>query len=107
MFKVGQKVVCVNTDMLPNRPDWAKWHDLDGLTKDQVYTVREIMPGYQNCWNDGPLDCIRVEEIRRSSRKSGHEVPFACFRFRPLEEQKTDISIFTAMLTPKKKTARA
>jgi hypothetical protein len=79
-FHVGQKVVCVD-DSLPANP----WHRQHPLVKAQVYVVRELHL-YPDC------NCV---DIDGSGRMWQH------WRFRPLIEKKTDISIFTEMLTPK------
>jgi hypothetical protein len=47
------------------------------------------------------LDEIKNPVLRYTDGDVG-EIPFAAFRFRPVVERKTDISIFTAMLKPSK-----
>ena len=75
-FRVGQKVVCV--------------HPVDDLVKDAVYEVLAIGLSWRNTQmldvNDSQFGCLA----------------FYAWRFRPLVERKTDISIFTAMLNPSK-----
>jgi hypothetical protein len=78
-FHVGQKVVCVD-DSLPANP----WHRAYPLIKDAIYVVRGLCP---NC----DCGCIRIDPSQRL---------WDSWRFRPLEERKTDISIFTALLGP-------
>ncbi len=81
MFYVGQKVVCV---------DASGWTEF--ITKDATYTITSIKGAFLriNCkpadksgWGD--------EESRRGYNN---------WRFRPIVERRTDISIFIAMLTP-------
>lgn len=76
MFYVGQKVVCVD-DSLPANP----WHRRHPLVLKQIYIVESL---------EGPY-CIAIDNSRRAWQN---------WRFRPLIEHKTDISIFTKLLTP-------
>jgi hypothetical protein len=76
MFRVGQKVVCVN----------AKECGL--LIKGQIYTVLSL----------NPRGCEGAIEVDCAPSSSGCRGYFA-WRFRPLVERKTDISVFTKMLT--------
>ena len=72
-FRVGQKVVCVTNKRAPE------------LTRNCVYTVAAI------CGERPGLVLAEVDP----------RFPYCCFdhkRFRPVRT--TDISIFTAMLTP-------
>lgn len=96
-FRVGQKVVCVNGvfdrtwDVVPNRP-----------VAKQVYTVRALAVCTFGIHVDTP--CILLHEVRNSidlwEIGGAFESPFWIGRFRPVVERKTDISIFTKMLTP-------
>ncbi len=98
MFHVGMKVVCVN-DSLGNLPDTYKgvtiMHTLDGLKKGSIYTVREV--GLKS-WIDA-APAIKLIEIIRGIGPLG-ESPYWAHRFKPLEERKTDISIFKKLLNP-------
>jgi hypothetical protein len=93
-FRVGQKVVCV-------RDDCAREDGVIELVKGQIYTIRW-------CGLDGDgrtsWSCVRLDEIFRDASVLGYrnniDCPFAANRFRPIVERKTDISIFTRMLTP-------
>jgi len=78
-FQVGQKIVCVDAS-LPANP----WHRANPLVKDRIYVVRDSLRC--NC------GCVDIDGSGRGWQP---------FRFRPLIERKTDISIFTKMLTPK------
>lgn len=103
-FYVGQKVICVDDQFS------QLWVD-DELTgnrpvKGVIYTIRGIVT-----WNfrDGTGPAIYLEEVVNSPNPRGWfgnlghlEHPFTIERFRPVIERKTDISIFTEMLTPKK-----
>jgi hypothetical protein len=98
-FHIGQKVVCIDAD-----PTFINQHgnlDMDGLTKGCVYTIRAI--GEAPFWGG---TSIWLEEIHRSIEPLWMqlgEMPYDVRRFRPVVEKKTDISIFTAMLTPSPK----
>jgi hypothetical protein len=85
-FRVGQKVVCVDASGLTtNRP----------LSIGAVYTIRELY--------DDPFNGLGVmlEEIINSMCSTG-EYGYRSVRFRPIVERKTDISMFTKMLTDKR-----
>lgn len=82
MFRVGQKVVCVDD----SRP---RGYSLSGLTRGEVYVVARIGT---SPWCGRPALWL-VE-------KPEHDVGFWRQRFRPLVEKATDISIFTALLNP-------
>lgn len=83
-FHVGQKVVCVDDD--------------DGssalIKKGRIYTISAIVGGY-------------LEFCERDTWSANGYKGWYAWRFRPVVEPKTDISIFTAMLTPKKATEPA
>lgn len=81
-FHVGQKVVCVD----------ASEHK--ALHAGTVYTIAAIHH------EDGET-FVGLLEIPRN------HADWYAWRFRPVVEPKTDISIFTAMLTPKKVTEPA
>lgn len=99
-FRVGQKVVCIND--ADGESHWLvpTVGDMDGLTRGCVYTVREIY--FDVVW---AKTLVRLEEIRRPPCLLDGQ-PFECGfypeRFRPVVDRKTDISIFTAMLTDTK-----
>ncbi|WP_105430193.1 hypothetical protein [Neorhizobium sp. T6_25] len=94
-FQVGQKVVCVDDrftcgwDRIVKTP-----------VKGQVYTIRQLFT-FKAC--TGPVvTIILLDEIVNPVRKWDAGVMEAGFvprRFRPVVERKTDISIFTALLT--------
>jgi hypothetical protein len=102
MFRIGQKVVCVDdsqTDYV-GIPE-SKWiKDLNGLTLGAVYTIRRI--GYEEIWARDVL-CLWLDEIIRPvDRGSTYEPGYAATRFRPAVQRKTDISIFKKLLAPKR-----
>jgi len=80
-FRVGQKVVCVDAN--------PRNGHVSNLTEGAVYTVRAFGPS-----KDGSPG-ISLDEIY-------HPFPFYQDRFRPVVERKTDISVFTKMLTGSK-----
>ncbi len=99
-FHVGQKVVCVddewkdvNWKYIPSRP-----------VRGQVYTVRSVHITERT---DGPEVSMLLNEITNPivawPKIGKSEGDFPAYRFRPVIERKTDISIFTAMLTPKQR----
>lgn len=95
-FYVGQKVVYLGTGTIGNNIIASA----RSPKRDQICTIREIDPIYipfHGCPG------IRVEEVvNESVRWSGIliEPCRTSDNFRPVVERKTDISIFTAMLTP-------
>lgn len=99
-FSVGQKVVCVNDEFNPR----AVIRGTSLPKRGQIYTVREIVVHSLG-------ETIRLREIVNAHGVYLHDdtgefleaaFPSFRFRFRPLVERKTDISIFTAMLNPSK-----
>lgn len=84
MFYVGQKVVCVDVSVgaagLPVRT----------ISLGDIYTVT-------GCRKFGSTEAIWVAEAKPEYEEWG----FYAYRFRPVVERKTDISIFTDMLKPK------
>lgn len=95
-FRIGQKVVCVRKAKYPN----SLHGDEITVKVGVVYTIRELYAIPEN----GHLG-LRFLEIRNEPRQylnAFMECGFYANRFRPLVERKTDISIFTRMLTPSK-----
>lgn len=98
-FYVGQKVVCVDDkNRTVFRPGTEEF-----ITCGSVYVIRWL----------GFLDrepVLRLEGVVRPSYAripEWSDYPFAIDRFRPVVERKTDISIFTKMLTPNKESIDA
>lgn len=93
MFKVGQKVVCVDTDIHQEleKPGLVYNRELDGLVKNKIYTIRDI--GFSHFEN---YPVVWLEEIRRPRphRHAGFpEAPYWAGRFRPLQERSTETGI--------------
>ena len=78
MFKIGQKVVCINdTPLLGQvvRGNIPK--------KDVMYTIRDI---YESKLQPGQVALILKEIINEISPTLGHERGFYAWRFRPVDE---------------------
>ena len=93
-FKPGDKVVCVDNSLPWNR----KWDD-DAPEVGKVYTVKKIIVDFE-----GDV-ALRFCEINRSPlafAQHGVNIGYKATRFRPVQTKKTDISIFTDMLTSSK-----
>lgn len=83
MFRVGQKVVCVDASRCYRKIE-------TDLVKGAIYEIEAVetfggdfglvVTGARSWWPSGAYNAVR---------------------FRPIVEHKTDISIFTKMLTPK------
>jgi hypothetical protein len=82
MFRVGQKVVCVNAEGTPE------------LTLNAIYTITAIDPDAK--------DGIGVELAEVEPPGGYIEWIYDIRRFRPIVERKTNISVFTEMLKTKK-----
>lgn len=92
MFRVGQKVVCIK-----NGPWYSSNGDVqEGPAYGDVVTIR----GFDSKKN-GLL--LREWERPQHLYSDGTERGYIYSRFRPVAEHKTDISIFTKMLTPNKR----
>ena len=90
MFRVGQKVVCVNAGVVGSTPgDMAPWEPSEEVFEGRVYTVAG---SFANPDTGEPM--VRLYEVRRcisAIRSWGHDGYYA-IRFRPVTERKTDIS---------------
>lgn len=100
-FYVGQRVVCVDNTLAPGVVIRS------GETIPQlevVYRIREIIEWH----GKARLRLVDIVNPKcRYARGFAEEAMFAARKFRPVVEPKTDISIFTAMLKPKKVTEPA
>lgn len=104
-FHVGQKVVCVDDRERVSQKDcgffgrFRKYRRLHhNLNKGDIYPVTGV--GVRRCDRSGEYYEML---LLGGAWHFGHtEIGFPSFQFRPLLERKTDISIFTAMLTPTK-----
>lgn len=94
MFIVGQKVVCVEGEV---DPDWHGAVPRIGT----VYTVS--WTGVSEGWDVEIIDLVELPSPAEKEFERGYQA--SCFR--PVVERKTDISIFTAMLTPSQVTVDA
>jgi hypothetical protein len=93
LFRVGQKVVCV--DASGRRPWWDDEAPIEG----RVYTIARIFFDI-DC---EVLEFVELKRCQRSRDWHGCDIGYDARRFRPIVERKTDISVFTKMLTPKKR----
>lgn len=95
MFRVGQKVVCVDDSWRTPGPGWGR---TEAIVRGQVYTVHK-------CFIDEDGDAIVwLAEVRRDKRVRffwGEGIGYLSARFRPVVERKTDISVFQKLLQPK------
>ena len=97
MFKIGMKVVCI--DSKPRRPDGrctARWLTNKKPVEGHLYTIRDIGPA----WGFPPdVIGVRLEEIVNGIHEaSGQEYMYRADRFRPVKT--TNIDIFLKMLEP-------
>ena len=95
-FVVGQRVVMV-TEYDAQSYARAASEGVTLPTKGSIYTVRGIEPGAG--WQSN-LTFIWLDELSNPPSCDGIEPNWDTNMFRPVVERKTDISIFTAMLTP-------
>ena len=103
MFYVGQKVVCVDDSLPPNDMNMARELGIELPMRGSIYTVREIVTDFVPGRNHLRLNEIPNPVIEEWEDEKAAEPAFSFWRFRPLIERKTDISIFTAMLDPTKR----
>lgn len=101
-FYVGQKVCHV-----PIYGSWTKFEknlsDLTHPVPNGIYTIREICLDINNFGKE--VVAIRLKEIVNPIREfltGRKEVCWDAAEFQPLEEKKTDISIFKKLLNPSK-----
>jgi hypothetical protein len=94
-FRVGQKVVCIAT--------WDHngkgYGDEVGPVKGSIYTVRCIGVGLSPKFPTSLQ--VRVFEILNPTRQYAegfYEGAFAAWRFRPVDDRKTDIGVFIDIL---------
>jgi hypothetical protein len=105
-FHVGAQVVCLDDRYCPQE---AGGHLMTG----RIYTIRKIDPARRFLADDGVTRHEAVglyfEEVTRlypgMSEGDPNDAPWGAVRFKPV--RKTDISVFTAMLTPTKVTEDA
>jgi hypothetical protein len=98
-FHPGQKVECVA------KPRYSPWEHIsmwiegtgDRAVIGAVYTVSNVYVAH-----DGE-EMIELHELPQPETRSWY-AGYLAHCFRPLTEQKTDISVFVRMLTPKTET---
>ena len=79
MFKVGQKVVCINDTPHPDRPIRP---GVKIPKKNKIYTIRDIY-----VTNNSKILALILEEIKNDPHPSwGKELGFTASRFRPIDE---------------------
>lgn len=92
MFRIGQKVVCVDDSSLSSHPNFAPWDGL--ISTGTVYVVRWVD---RHMWADGTVGCgVKLCGIVR--RYGDGDTPYSASRFRAVVEKKTDISMFEEIL---------
>jgi hypothetical protein len=96
-FHIGQRVVCCVADHDWKTVVWAKGEvphraPLSGTVPvhGQVYTVEKVIPADE--WHDETAGLVLFEILSDECWDAS--------AFRPIEEHRTDISVFTRMLTP-------
>lgn len=89
MFREGQKVQCIDAG-----------DDGTPLILNAIYTIRKITPPFQCRWRGvvGIHSSVWLHEVNPSEDYFG----FCDQRFKPIDERKTDISIFQRMLVTEK-----
>lgn len=88
MFYVGQKVVCID--------DGEQTQLGDRVEVGQIYIIQE----FYIIWIEDNRCAVLLQGLRRNHMLFGDG--WSINRFRPLQEKKTDISIFKALLNPVK-----
>lgn len=99
-FHVGQKVTMIVDFPAGERTRAAQ----DGVSlprHGEVYTILNMEPG-ANPWTRQFTFIRFVELVNGPHLVDGFEPSFDSRLFRPVVERKTDISVFKAMLEPKK-----
>ena len=94
-FRVGQKVVCIHQ---PKSAIAKQWMELGANypSKNSIYTIRDIVS-----FPDGSSGFL-LQELWNDHLGYKPEPAFDACHFRPIVERKTDISVFTKMLTDTK-----
>lgn len=100
-FRVGMKVVCIKAGVSSTHAP---------LCVGSVYHIRAI-----GDYGDPAGPWVKLREVKNvtcravlwDGRTVHEELVYSASRFRPVQERKTDISIFTAMLNPSQATVDA
>lgn len=100
-FHVGQKVVCINDQRLCSisRSGWfSRWRSSvrlnHNLNRGDIYRVTLIIN--MTTTSNKVVTMLHVDGARHFE----YDIGFPSFQFRPVVTRKTDISIFTKLLTP-------
>jgi len=93
-FHVGQRVVCVDDEGF-KRPAFYGCEIFP--VKDNIYTIRQIAPSPEG---EAGFHLFEIVNKPRAYLIGCVEPYFLARRFRPLQERKTDISIFENLLVP-------
>ena len=98
-FRIGQKVVCIDALHPRTLSQWwiELWHPYEHAVEGRVYTI-------SNIYLLGADQMIELVELPSPATDFWYAGFFAD-GFRPVVERKTDISIFTKMLKPKRERA--
>ena len=98
MFHREEKVVCVHAGVIPGFPQTeGDWSPGEELCEGSVYTIMDI---FQDLNSPEIVVCTLYEVARSKQANSFGIWGYFIQRFRPLNERKTDISQFTALLNP-------
>lgn len=97
-FYVGQKVVCVDDSQhIENKPPVTRY-----IRCGNIYVVRAVGECPYKPWRyRGPA--VWLVGVHRDDDPMWPDFPFDVDRFRPVDERKTDISIFTKILQDARK----
>ena len=79
MFKIGQKVICIDNTPRDNRP--LTIEVLSKIKVGETYTIKSIFESV----NPGQYSIALEETSTPYSAKLGHEMGYKADRFRPLE----------------------
>jgi len=93
-FKPGDKVVCVDDSTRPG----TIWYG-DAPEVGKIYTIKRV---FFDVADSPVLSFLEIERSYRSKAEHGDNIGYGVRRFRPVQTKKTDISIFTDMLTSSK-----
>lgn len=112
-WQVGMKAVFVGDFSTRKNEEWAVLYGIEFPQTDDVYTIREIVliKHLDADYKVGIRLVEIVNPVGPSAKDGGRvaidelmppqEITWCPSEFRPLVDRKKDISIFTAMLSPK------
>lgn len=99
MFRIGQKVVCVNEEPIAGQRG-SKWDAK--LKAGAVYVIRWAGTYQNNVF--GPSKCVRLQGIVRDYADG--DTPYCASRFRPVVEKSTDTGMAILKEILERETAR-